>query len=200
MLLYRQRAFAKGSEVMDDEQIIALFFERSEEAIYALELKYGRLCRTIARNILGDPADEEECLNDTWLAVWNAIPPEHPRSLVSYVCRIARNRAVTKHREASAMKRDNSYDIALDELGESLPARETVDSRVDAAALTEAINRFLEGRNKDERRIFLLRYWYSESIEEIAERCKLTKRQVSNKLYRLRLALREHLREEGYSL
>lgn len=106
---------------MEDQKIIALLFERSEQGMTELIAKYGKLLRRIAWNILGNALDAEECANDTYLSVWNAIPPEQPRSLAAFCCAIARNNALSRYQWDNAQKRNSHYDIALDELGESLP-------------------------------------------------------------------------------
>ena len=136
---------------MDDRQIIRLFFERSEQAITELSRKYGDLCFKVADNILNDPQDAEECVNDTYLRAWNAIPPEQPRSLAAFCCAIARNNALTRYQRDTAQKRNSHYDAALDELADTIPALGTTESEYEAKELSQAVNRFLGQLPKTDR-------------------------------------------------
>ena len=129
---------------LEDSKIISLFYERSEQAIVELSQKYGAAIRKTAANILKSRLDVEECANDTYLGVWNTIPPQHPNPLVSYVCKIARNIAVNRYHANTAEKRNGNYDLVLDELEECLPSGFNVETELEAKELTEAINRFLQ--------------------------------------------------------
>ena len=144
---------------MEDSQIIALFYERSEQAIEELDRKYGAAVRKTAANILNDRQDEEECANDTWLGVWNTIPPQDPRPLKSYVCRIARNLAVKKYHARTAQKRSGGYELVLDELAECIPASTDVEDEYTARELSAAISRFLDTLCYEDRFCFVRRYW-----------------------------------------
>lgn len=182
---------------MDDKKIIELFYERSEQAITELSKKYGLLCEKIADNILNNHLDAEECVNDAYLAVWNTIPPQNPDSLVSYVCRIVRNQAIKKYHENTALKRNSIYDTSLDELEEVLPSSASVEGELEAKEVSAMIDRFLETLDKQSRTMFIRRYWYSDSIEEIALSFKTSKHYISVRLSRIRKALKKHLVKEA---
>ena len=185
---------------MDDKKIVELFYERSEQAITELSKKYGLLCEKIADNILNNHLDAEECVNDAYLAVWNTIPPQNPDSLVSYVCRIVRNQAIKKYHENTALKRNSIYDTSLDELEEVLPSSASVEGELEAKEVSAMIDRFLETLDKQSRTMFIRRYWYSDSIEEIALSFKTSKHYISVRLSRIRKALKKHLVKEGVSV
>lgn len=185
---------------MDDKKIIELFYERSEQAITELSKKYGLLCEKIADNILNNHLDAEECVNDAYLAVWNTIPPQNPDSLVSYVCRIVRNQAIKKYHENTALKRNSIYDTSLDELEEVLPSSASVEGELEAKEVSAIIDRFLETLDKQSRTMFIRRYWYSDSIEEIALSFKTSKHYISVRLSRIRKALKKYLVKEGVSV
>ena len=183
---------------MDDRKIIELFFARSEEAIAALSQKYGGACQRLASNILGNVRDAEECVNDAYLGCWNSIPPRRPDPLKSYVLRITRNLAIGRYHKNTAFKRNSHYDAALEELSEVLPAAETAESAVEAAELTAALNRFLDGLDKRERAVFLRRYWYGESISAMAVFFDMRANTVSQTLGRTRKKLAKFLEKEGW--
>ena len=148
---------------MTDAEIIDLFVERSEQAISELASKHGKAVARVAGNILADKRDTEEVINDTWLGVWNSIPPQRPSPLRTYVCRIARNLATTKYHSNTAEKRNSYYDAALDELEETIPDFHTVDEEIAVRELSSAINRFLETLSYEDRFFFMRRYWYADS-------------------------------------
>lgn len=185
---------------MDDDKIIALFFARSEQAIIALAAKYGKLCQMIAGNILGNQLDAEECVNDTYLAAWNTIPPQKPNPLRTYLCKITRNIAVTRYHANTAQKRNSHYDIALDELEDCLYCADTAESQVLAKELSHLLDRFLTGLDKRSRVIFVRRYWFAESVEQIAKDFGMRPNSVSVQLSRMRNKLRKFLIKEGYLL
>ena len=182
---------------MTDAEIIRLFFERSEQAIEELAKAHGSAAARVARNILGSERDAEECLNDTYLAVWNAIPPQEPAPLRTFVCRIARNLAAAKYHANTAKKRNSRYDAALDELEECLSDGGSVEDAYDAKELSEAINAFLAALSYSDRFLFVRRYWYSDSVQNIAALTGSTANSVAVRLYRLREKLRHHLIKEG---
>ena len=182
---------------MTDAEIIRLFFERSEQAIEELAKAHGSAAARVARNILGSERDVEECLNDTYLAVWNAIPPQEPAPLRTFVCRIARNLAAAKYHANTAKKRNSRYDAALDELEECLSDGGSVEDAYDAKELSEAINAFLAALSYSDRFLFVRRYWYSDSMQDIAAMTGSTAKSVAVRLYRLREKLRHHLIKEG---
>lgn len=182
---------------MDDRKIIALLFERSEQGITELAAKYGKLLRHVAGNILGNALDAEECVNDTYMSVWNAIPPEQPRSLAAFCCAIARNNALSRYQWDNARKRNSHYDIALDELGESIPALGNAESDAEVRELTEGINRFLAAQKKDDRFLFVRRYYFADSVTELAAQAGKSPHNVSVRLFRIREKLQKYLRKEG---
>ena len=182
---------------MDDSDIIGLFFERSEQAVTELEKKYGPAAKRLAANILGDGRDGEECVSDAYLAVWNAIPPQRPASLGGYFCRIVRNLAAKRYRANAAQKRNGHFDAALDELAECLAAPGGVEAALDAKELAAAINRFLDGLGYTDRYLFMRRYWYGDSLEDMAVQTGLSRRRISVRLFRLREGLKKRLVQEG---
>ena len=182
---------------MSDEEIIDLFFERSEQAITELTKKHGKAAERVVRNILGDKRDAEECLSDTWLGVWNAIPPQRPAPLRTFVCRIARNLATKKYHANTAEKRNSQYDLALDELAETLAADGGVEQELEAQELRAAINGFLGTLSAADRFLFLRRYWYAESVKDVAKAAHSTAGSVAVRLFRIREKLRLYLEKEG---
>lgn len=183
--------------ILEDRQIINLFYERSEQAIEELDRKYGAAVRKTAANILRRTQDVEECTNDTWLGVWNTIPPQNPNSLISYVCRIARNLASVKYRSNTARKRNGQYDLVLDELAECIPSSVDVESELEAKELSAAVNRFLDTLSYEDRFCFVRRYWYADSVSDIAEQINGNSRRISVRLFRTRERLYRFLKEEG---
>lgn len=185
---------------MEDLEIIELFQTRSEQAIAELHKKYGAVCSRVARNILNDPQDAEECVNDAYLGVWNTVPPQNPRPLLTYLCRIVRNLATAKYHANTAKKRNSFYDVALDELEDCLAASETVESALTAKELSAALDAFLDTLDSKNRKIFVRRYWYADSIQEIAGRFHMSRNHVSVRLSRTRDKLKNYLKKEGYHL
>ena len=182
---------------MRDHEIIALFFARSERAITELINQYGATIKNVASNILKDAQDAEEAANDTYLTVWNRIPPAKPKYLGAYSCRVARNLSLKRFYTNTAQKRNGYYDVALDELEETIPALSTVESTYDARELSQHLNQFLKGLNREDRYLFMRRYWYGDGVGEIAENMKVTPHKVSVRLFRLRQKLQNYLTKEG---
>ena len=182
---------------MTDEDIIDLFFERSEQAIWALNEKHGSAVNRVALNILGDPEDAEECVNDTWLGAWNSIPPQRPSPLRTYVCRIAHNLAVTRWYANTARKRDGRYDLALDELAECVPNREGVEDVAAARELARIIDRFLDTLSYEDRFLFMRRYWYADPLPEAARMAGMRYSTAAVRLHRVREKLKKQLMKEG---
>lgn len=182
---------------MKDQEILDLFFERSEQAITELILKYGAAIRNVVTNILKNHQDVEECTNDTYLRVWDQIPPQRPKYLGAYACRIARNVSLSRYHANTAAKRNSYYDLALDELEQTIPALSTVESEYDAKELTRYLNAFLKGLSKEDRYLFLRRYWYGDSINQIAQNLDWKPHNASVRLFRLRKKLQDYLHKEG---
>lgn len=183
---------------LEDSQIISLFFERSEQAIEELDHKYGPTVKKTASNILNDRLDVEECVNDTYLRVWNAVPPRYPNPLVSYVCVIARNLAISRYRTNTAGKRNSAYDLVLDEMEECIPSGMSVETEMEAKELAAAINRFLSTLRPEDRFLFVRRYWYADSVADLAAMTNGSANRISVRLFRIREKLKRSLMKEGY--
>ena len=181
---------------MEDKDIIRLYIDRAEDAIEKTAEKYGSLCHAIAKNVLGNDEDAKECVNDTYLAVWNRIPPEEPRSLCAYIGKIARNIALNRFDYNTASCRNGNTDVVLDELSEILPD-ESVDILSEGKELMGALNRFLSTEKKRARVIFVRRYFYCESIMAIAERVHMQEGAVRSSLFRMRKKLAIYLKKQG---
>jgi len=183
---------------MDDRQIIALYNERSEAALSETEKKYGRYCRTIAYNILNNEEDSEECVNDTWLKAWEAIPPRCPDSLAAFLGEITRNLALNLYKHKNREKRGGGQTmLVLEELAECVPGTDSTQEAVNEALLAEVLNGFLAELPTEKRKIFMRRYWYLSSVREIAEEYGLSESKVKMTLLRLRSKLKTVLEKEG---
>lgn len=185
---------------MDDSKIIELFFERSEQAIAGLSEKYGSVCERIAVNILNNRLDAEECVNDAYLGAWNTIPPQRPDPLLSYVCKIVRNLAIKRYHSNTAAKRNSTYDVSLDELENCFSSSDQAEEEFDAKESARIIDRFLETLDKENRVMFVRRYWFSDSISDLAELFDRSEHNISVRLYRTREKLKKYLIKEGVSL
>jgi RNA polymerase sigma-70 factor (ECF subfamily) len=185
---------SKHGGVLSDEQIIDLYFAREERAIAETDKKYCEYLHTVAYNILANEQDAEECLQDTYLRTWDAIPPERPSKLQYFIARITRNIAIDRYRKSTAEKRRES-DTALEEFWECIPDQNA--SVEDELALKQAIDGFLAGLDSRTRVIFMRRYWYSMSVKNIAKGMRLSESHVSVILHRTRCTFREHLIKEG---
>lgn len=183
---------------MEDERIVELFFRRDERAIEEAAHAHGGLFRTLALRLLGDFQDAEECVSDMLLAAWNSIPPHRPEKLPAYLARLTRNLALRRRRDAGRLKRGGGEaDLALEELDECLPAEESVERAVERRELAAVMERFLRALPKTERRVFLGRYWYCESVRELAERFGFSESKVKSMLRRTREKLKRYLEKEG---
>lgn len=185
---------------MDDERMIELLFDRSEEALGALAEKYGARCKKLANNILGNDRDVEECVNDAYLGVWNTVPPKRPKSLPAYLLGIVRNCSVARYHANRAKKRNSFYDATLDELEECISSGNVVEEEILAGELARLLNAFLGTLKREDRALFVYRYWYLESVLELAKRFGMSGGLVSVRLSRIRDKLRKFLQEEGYLL
>lgn len=184
----------------EDSKIIELFFARSERAITELSAKYATACKRIAKNILKNDHDAEECVNDAYLAAWNSIPPQKPEPLRTYLFRLVRNIAIAKYHRNTAQKRNGYYDTPLEELETCLAVSQTVEQEMEADELSEQIDRFLATLDEESRMLFVRRYWYCDGISELAKRFCTTDNNVSVRLSRLRKKLKRYLQKEGYEL
>lgn len=184
---------------MEDEQIVQLYWERSDRAISETAYKYGTYCRSIAQNILQNPEDAEEIVNDTWLGAWNAMPPHRPGVLSTFLGKLTRRISIDRFRTQTRHKRGgDTVTLALEELNECVPGGQDIQQELEQRELVRAIDRFLDTLPDRERRIFLCRYWYLDDIAAISARFGFTRSKVKSMLYRIRNKLRTHLQEEGY--
>lgn len=181
--------------MIDDKHIIELLFDRSEKGLAELAAKYGTLCYKISRNILNNRQDAEECVNDAYLGVWNAIPPANPNPLRAYVCKIVRNISLKLYYKNEAEKRNSVYDIAIQELEDYLPAPNTVEGEAEAKELARMIETFLDTLRDENSVIFLRRYWFADTYAEIAARTGLSEKIVSMRLVRIRKQMKQYLIE-----
>ncbi len=182
---------------MEDETIIELYWNRSEEAIRRTGEKYGGLCRTIARNILRNEEDTEECVSDAYLSVWNAIPPARPNDFKAFLGRIVRNGALERYRHSHRQKRGGgAVTLVLSELEECVAGDFRTDDVIDREHIRALLNSFLEKLSVTSRIIFVRRYWFADSIEDIAALCGISRSRVKSSLYRSRQKLKKIL-EEG---
>ena len=184
---------------MEDREIIALYWQRLEQAIEETAKKYGAYCCTIAMGILQSREDAEECLSDTWLGAWNTIPPQRPASLRLFLARITRNAALDRYAYRTAQKRGDGLAAALEELGECVSGS-TLEADFDLQLLGDAISAYLRSAKPLQRQVFLRRYWYGDTLEEIGRRFALGQGAVKSMLHRTRRGLREYLIQEGFSL
>lgn len=186
---------------MEDKQIIELYFARSEQAIAASEGRYGPYCRRIAHNILQSREDSEECVNDTWLKAWDAMPPQRPNKLSAFFGAITRNLALHRWEAGRAQRRGGGQTaLALEELGECIPGKDDTAAVIDALALKELLDGFLRALSAADRRIFLRRYWYLCPVKDIARMENATVSRVKMSLHRSRAKLRDTLEKEGFTL
>lgn len=186
---------------MDDKEIVQLYWDREHRAITETASKYGGYCNAIAKNILGNQEDTEECVNDTYLNAWNSLPPHRPAILSTYLGKITRNLAFDRFRSNHAEKRGKGeINLVLDELAECVSGTDCVEDAVNQHELMKTINAFLATLPKEKCDIFLLRYWYVCPVSEIAEKCGMTTGSVSAALSRMRRKLKAYLIERGYDL
>ncbi|MBR2284079.1 MAG: sigma-70 family RNA polymerase sigma factor [Ruminococcus sp.] len=186
---------------MDDNDIIRLYWDRDERAVAETSAKYGRFCMNIAMNILADHEDSEECVNDTYLKAWQAIPPQKPAFFQAFLGRITRNLSLNRYNSRHTAKRGGSeIPLILDELCEIVSDKEGTEDRVLRKELVNTIDRFISALPDEKRYIFIRRYWYSDSISAIADRLKRTENSVSVELFRIRKKLRAYLTERGYDI
>lgn len=186
---------------MEDKDIVQLYWNRDEQAIAETSSKYGRYCTSIAMNILNNPEDAEECVNDTYLKAWDSIPPHKPGVLSAFLGRIVRNISLNKYKHAHRAKRGgNEITLILDELGEIVSDEESVLDIAIRNEMIKTINDLIKTLSKEKQYMFFRRYWYSDSVKAIAAQCGRTENYVSVELGRMRKKLREHLTERGYDL
>ena len=183
---------------MEDTQIVDLYWARSETAITETADKYGRYCYSIAYGVLHDDGDSEECVNDTWMSAWGAMPDQRPAKLSPFLGRITRNLSLKRWERNSAKKRGaGQVPLALDELSDCIPTDGDAERIADDITLTDALNRFLASLDSDKRKIFMRRYWYFSPVAEIAADFGVSESRVKMTLLRCRKELKKHLEKEG---
>lgn len=186
---------------MEDSGIIALYWQRNENAIAETDRKYGPYCMTVAGAILPQREDAEECVSDTWFRAWNSMPPQRPNCLRLFLARITRNLAFDRWRAKNADRRGGGeLALALDELSQCVAGSQDTESQAEARELEACIRRFLAGLPQRDRDIFLRRYFYVESVKSIARRYGMKEGTAAVSLHRCRQKLRAHLEKEGYIL
>ncbi len=184
---------------MDDLNIIELYFARNEQAIKETAKKYGKLCHRIAHNILGNDEDSDECVNDTYIGIWNAIPPARPNNFMAFVCKITRNLSLNRLEAQSRQKRSQFTLVSLDELAEVLPD-ESIAVSISDEDLGRLISKFLRSEKEEARNVFIRKYYFFDSIGDIASRYSFTESKVRNMLYHTRAKLKIYLTKEGIEI
>lgn len=186
---------------MEDSRIVQLYWERDQTAISVTTEKYGRYCQAIARNILGNEEDAEECVNDTYLRAWNSMPPNQPTILSAYLGKITRNLSLNRYRRRTADKRGGGEtEAVLEELADCVSGTDDTEEEIFKRELLREIDGFLACQSKEKRGLFVRRYWYMDPIPELAERFHMTENNVSVSLNRIRKNLKNYLAERGYRL
>ncbi len=182
---------------MDDVKIIELFFSRDERAVSETQKKYGEYINSVAFNITGNEEDSSECANDTYLKLWNSIPPEIPVSFKAYLGKIIRNSALSRYRMNKAAKRDCGTYVLLSELEECLSSDASVEEEFDAKRTGELISLWLKALPGEDRVIFIKRYWYGDSVKHIAEKIGISPKKAADRLFVLRKKLKKELEQKG---
>ena len=182
---------------MEDEEIIELFFARLEQGIRELDGKYGKACSRLSYNIVNNTQDAEECVNDAYLGAWNAIPPARPNPLLSYILKIVRNISLNSYWKKAAAKRGGQCTVALEEIEACIADKKSVEEEIEVKELAQIIEQFLDTLTVENRVIFMRRYWFADSLRDIAELVGLSEKNVSVRLTRMRKNLKEYLLERG---
>ncbi len=181
--------------MIDDEEIIDLFFERSEQGIQELDNKYGVACQNLSYNIVNNRQDAEECVNEAYLGAWNTIPPVRPNLLLSYILKIVRNISLKAYWRESATKRSGNYTVALEEIEDCTADLKNVEEEIEVKELTHIIEEFLDTLSLENRVIFMRRYWFADSYKEIAGLMGLSEKNISVRLTRIRKKMKQYLAE-----
>ena len=182
---------------MDDQAIIALYWSRDQRALGESQQKYGPFCLRLSENILACREDAEECVNDTWQRAWDTMPPQRPGSLRAYLSRICRNLSLDRWRRRKAQKRGEGLEVLLEELEDCVPASPSAEEAAENREITRCVGVWLASLEREDRTVFLRRYWYGQQVKEIARQAGCTPQKMAQRLYRLRLSLREALEQEG---
>lgn len=187
--------------MLEDDLIVDLYWNRAENAIEETALKYGSYCRKISMNILNNAEDAEECVNDTYLKLWNAIPPQRPMRFSAFLGKITRNLSLNRYKEQRVQKRGGGQTVLLlHELKECISSESHVEAEYEFGELTKTINLFLYSAKREERIIFVRRYWYADSVKEIAKRFQISESNVKSMLFRMRKRLKVYLEKEDVNL
>lgn len=185
---------------IDDNELIRLYQVRTEDAVAMTELRYGAYCRRIAVQILGDPEDAKECVNDVWFKAWNGIPNDPPQNLRAYLAKLTRELAIDRWRRSRSEKRGGGeLPLCFEELSECVPARGGVEEAAEREELAQTLRRFLAELDEAPRHVFVCRYWYFDTVPEIAKRFGFSRSKVASMLHRTRKQLKSYLKECGYS-
>lgn len=186
---------------MDDNTIVDLYWARSEDAIAETNKKYGSYCWQVSYNILRNSHDADECVNDTWLRTWNALPPQRPARLQAFLAKIARNLSLDRWEQSHAKRRGGGQTfILLSELSDCIPASDSIEQTLTDQAVSTAISVWLKNQSPKNRAAFVRRYWYADSIHQAAKRLGLSESATKSLLHRLRRSLKVYLEEEGIVL
>ena len=185
-----------GACKMNDEEIVDMFFSRNESAVSEIKVLYGRLIYSVAYGVLRCAEDAEECENEVYMRAWSSIPPARPQSLSAYLCKIARSAALDRYRHDHAAKRGEA--LPIEELENCIHSDSSAEDRLSERELTALLNRFLKSQDYNTRVIFMRRFWFSDSISEIAKRLHVSESMVKSRISRTLKKLREHLKSEGY--
>lgn len=185
---------------MEDTKIIELYWQRNEQAIIETDIKYGKLCKQIAKNILFNIYDAEEVVNEMYLGLWNTIPPDRPKHLKTFICRITKNRAMAKARYYNAEKRKTEGIISLEEVKDILSGKHSIEEEYEKKEVSGYISDYLRTLDVQKRNIFLSRYWYYNSIADIAKLYGISESKIKTTLFRMRRKLKEYLKDKGVEL
>ncbi len=185
---------------MNDNEIIDLFFKRSEQAISELSQKYNSKCMSVSFGILGNYQDAEECVNDAYLGTWKAIPPNRPNPLLTFVLKIVRNISLKKLNYNSAQKRNKHYSVHFDELDESLSDDTLIEECLEIKESAKLVESFIRTLSRENRLIFIRRYWFFDTYEAIAYQTQLSEGAIRTRLSRLRKKMNDYLNEKGFNI
>ena len=191
----------KGDAPMKDQEIVGLYWDRNEDAIHQTQMKYGAYLAKVSYNILADFEDSKECVNDTYLAAWNSMPTNKPNNLATYLGKITRQISIDVFRKKHREKRYASeFAISLDELGDSFTDGVTPEQELNTKLLDEAINRFVSALPEMTQRAFVGRYYFFDSLKDIASYCGMKEGKVKILLFRTRQKLKDYLKKEGFEV
>ena len=180
---------------LQDHEIVALYHARDEKAIHHSQKQYGPYCHTVAMNILNSSPDAEECVNDTWLAAWNSMPPQKPYSLRAYLGKLTRNLSLNRLKTLRRERRDVRLTVTFEELEDCIPAPDETESHL----ICQWLDEYLATLSKLDRQLFVGRYWYNYKVKDMARHYGLSANAVTKRLTRVREGLRSYLTERGYT-